>query len=108
MPTRPTRRDERLNQLSLPFAKNSPTSKAAAISMRPFAPNIREQVFDVVMTYRLGNGSTCDEVEVLSKLSHQTVSARIRELFKAGRIRDSGRTRKTRSNRSAIVWVTSQ
>jgi hypothetical protein len=38
-------------------------------------------------------------------MSHQSCSARIRELAQAGSIRDSGRVRKTRSNRNAAVWV---
>jgi hypothetical protein len=48
---------------------------------------------------------TCDEVEVICKLRHQTASARIRELFVQSRIKDSGQRRLTRSNRTAIVWV---
>jgi hypothetical protein len=49
-------------------------------------------------------GRTCDEVEMLLGMPHQTASARVHELAKRGDIVDSGRTRKTRSGRAAIVW----
>lgn len=51
------------------------------------------------------DGMTCDEVEVKLRMRHQTASARIRDLFLAGYIRDSGKRRRTRSKRFAIVWI---
>ena len=50
------------------------------------------------------NGRTCDEIERSLCLSHQTVSAQIRHLVKAGLLEDSGQTRPTSSGRQAIVW----
>jgi hypothetical protein len=50
-------------------------------------------------------GATCDEVEALEGMLHQTASARIRELFLRSAICDSGKQRNTRSGRPAIVWV---
>ncbi len=96
-----------MTEQTLPFAKGSVTSKEAAESMVPHAPSIRERVYMAVETQHYTSGITCDEVEVMSGISHQTVSARIRELAKAGRIKDSGRVRPTRSGRNAVVWVTS-
>ena len=49
-------------------------------------------------------GRTCDEVEQRLCLSHQTASAQIRHLVKAGLLEDSGQTRPTSSGRKAIVW----
>lgn len=49
---------------------------------------------------------TCDEIEMITGLSHQTASARVNDLKKAYRIHDSGERRKTRSNRNATVWTT--
>lgn len=49
-------------------------------------------------------GRTCDHVERVLRMSHQTASARIRDLSKAGKIVDSGRREKTRTGRSAICW----
>lgn len=94
---------------TLKYVSGSPTSKAAADSMIPHAPNIKERVFECVRKGDFINhfGATCDEIEMTLSLKHQTVSARIRELAEAGRIEDSGMVRKTRSNRNAVVWVAS-
>ncbi len=50
-------------------------------------------------------GAICEEVERKTGLPHQTASARINELMKAGLIADKGIRRRTLANRSAIVWV---
>lgn len=50
-------------------------------------------------------GLTCDEVEAALGFRHQTASARIRELVLAGGLTDSGRRRRTRSGRSARIYV---
>ena len=98
-----------LTQGTLPYNKGSKTSKEAAESMCPLAPSIRERVFSFIQmaTNAMSGGLTCDQVEIYSFGSHQTVSARIRELAKDGRIKDSGKTRKTRSGRKAVVWIAS-
>lgn len=49
-------------------------------------------------------GLTCDELETLLSMSHQTASARLRDLAMRGDILDSGKRRKTRTGRTAIVW----
>jgi len=69
------------------------------------ANRYREAIFDFIVGH---GGATCDEVEVALGLRHQTASSLINHLFKNGRIREAfgeGATRKTRSGRSAIVWV---
>lgn len=48
--------------------------------------------------------STSDELEEIFNMRHQTVSARLSELNKAGFIEPSGMERPTRSGRNAIVW----
>ena len=98
--------------MQLPISFDPPhngtaTSAAAAHSMRDQVSILREKI--VAYIERLGAcGSTCDEIEVALGLSHQCCSARITELHapRTGkpRIYDSGRTRKTRSGRAAIVW----
>jgi hypothetical protein len=50
-------------------------------------------------------GLTCDEVEQRLSMTHQTASARVHELAKLEAIVDSGRKRKTRSGRGAVVWI---
>jgi predicted transcriptional regulator len=64
---------------------------------------LRNRVLDFI-GLRGADGATCDEVEQAMRLTHQTASARINELMNAGKIREGGR-RKTRSGRSATVWV---
>jgi hypothetical protein len=48
--------------------------------------------------------ATCDELEMRCALSHQTTSARCTELRKNGHIGRTGKTRCTRSGRSAHVY----
>lgn len=85
--------------------RNSPeTSRQAAASLPSLGPLAR-RVFDEIAYV---DGLTCDQVEQTVGKSHQTISARVNELRDKGWIVDSGRRRKTRSNRSAIVWVPSQ
>lgn len=52
-------------------------------------------------------GLTCDEVEVITGLSHQTCSARFRDLAKGTNplIIPSGEKRPTRTGRRAMVWI---
>lgn len=89
--------------LDLPFS-NPTTSKRAARSARPTAKQVQDRVERFI---REGGsvGSTCDEIETHLRLLHQSASARVRKLAQMGRIEDSGRTRKTRAGRDAIVWL---
>ena len=50
-------------------------------------------------------GLTCDEIEVMLNARHQSVSSRIRAAVKKELVRNSGKKRKTRSGRNAIVWT---
>lgn len=93
-----------MTQTTLPFAKNSRTSRAAAKSMWPYAPTDAGRVLHWI---KANGGCTCDEIEYDMRLKHQTASARINGLRNKGFIKDSGRTRPTRSGRKAVVWVTS-
>lgn len=64
--------------------------------------NMRKQVIDAFRA--LGGSATCDEIEVATGLSHQTASARVRDLVKDGYLVDTGARRATRSGRSARVY----
>jgi hypothetical protein len=85
-----------------PAQRHSPTSVAAAESIKPDANRLRMVVLSAIRD--APDGLTCDECEVLTGLRHQTCSARFRELALGGRIVDTGQTRKTRSGRAAAVW----
>jgi transposase len=89
-------------QLPLLFARGSDTSAAAALSVD--GPKLRELV---LFTIRASGhrGMTCDEIEQILDMRHQTISARVNELRNGGWIVDSGIRRPTRSNRNAVVWV---
>ena len=90
-----------------PFVAGSETSEQAAESMTACSATIRERVFRYI--YESGtNGSTCDEAEAALMCTHQTVSARIWEMSNRHWILDSGRRRKTRNKRDAVVWVAAE
>lgn len=80
------------------------TSKEAARLIEPKASALRFRIMAEIQV-RGSFGATCDELEQAFGMSHQTVSARCRELNMTGKTRDSGQRRPTRSGRKAIVWV---
>lgn len=88
---------------------NAPhTSHAAAESMRSHIGAIKARVLEHIRS--CGEcGCTSDEAELALGLSHQTCSARFRDLSSGpdARIQVSGKhpTRPTRSGRKALVWV---
>ena len=90
-------------QPTLPYS-NGDTSVDAATSMLGSASSLRRLVFDTIK--HLG-GLTDDEIEVETGLSHQTASARRRELVLSKNIVFSGERRRTRSGRFAKVHVVS-
>lgn len=59
----------------------------------------------VLATVKVHHGVTCEEVEIYLEMPHQTISARITELMIEGKIRDTGVRRKTRTGRTARVYV---
>jgi len=76
----------------------------AADEITSVSGRLRAMVFGVVLASG-ETGVTCDEVEVIADLRHQTASARLKELKDKGLVEDSGRRRKTRSGRGAAVHV---
>jgi len=88
----------------VPFVRRSDTSKAAGDSVARSSRSVRVRVIAAITAAGL-RGATCDQLELQLGLSHQTCSARIRELTKSGVIVDGGCRRPTRSGRGAVVWV---
>lgn len=82
------------------------TSKEAAMSMAGKAEAQREAVYEHVSTAQLG--ATCDEVETVLGLPHQSASARLWELCGnnqlPARIVKTEEKRKTRTGRNARVY----
>lgn len=89
-------------QGDVPFDAGSPTSADAAASIEP-ADLSRLEALVLAEIERAPR--TCDEIEQVTRLKHQTVSARVRGLVLRDRIVDSGERRETRSGRRAIVWA---
>lgn len=89
-----------------PHVAGDDTSTAAAEAIRPSVGTMRARVLEVLTAMAtFGDGHTDDELETITGFSHQSVSARRRELVLDGLVVDSGERRKTRSGRSAKVWV---
>ena len=65
-----------------PHARYSTTSEAAAEAIKPNVGKLQRQVLDVVA--QAPQGLTREEIERETGLSHQTGSARVRELFLLG------------------------
>lgn len=80
------------------------TSVDAAKSIEPNADTLRGMVYaDVKRSGKVG--LTCYEIVNRRKMLHQTISPRITELSARGWLRDSGKRRRTKTGREAIVWV---
>lgn len=98
-----TPRQEMLFFDDIPVPSNGVrTSDAAAEMLDGDSSRLRRLVFRVIERNR---GMTCQEVEELTEIDHETISARIWELHTRGWLCDSGKTRMTRARRRAIVWV---
>lgn len=86
-----------------PHVPGSATSEAAAKAKAPTANSDEGRVMALIRT--TVDGATDDECEQALGMLHQNASARRRGLVLKGLVVDSGRTRKTRSGRSATVWI---
>jgi hypothetical protein len=87
------------------FVAGSDTSLGASLSLDDESlSRLRRRIYFMIARREL-YGATCDEVEEILELRHQTASARIRELVLGGFIFDSGQRRLTRSERYARVYI---
>ena len=89
-----------------PPSNGVPTSNAAAASVKPDTNRQRAMMLWVFKKYAL-SGRTDDELNILlvPTLSPDAIRPRRGELVDAGKVRDSGTTRKTRRGKQAIVWI---
>lgn len=87
-----------------PAQRHSATSVAAASAAKEFAPLLRNKL--LALLQRVGAyGLTDEEMQRELAMDANTQRPRRRELEQAGMVRDSGKTRETRSGRRATVWV---
>ena len=82
------------------------TSIAALESLDPEAKARREH--QILAHIKTNGGTTCWEVETELRLLHQSASATITRLRKAGYLVDTGKRRPTNTGRMATVWGAAQ
>lgn len=85
-----------------PAQRHSPTSIAAAQSL-PHAGTQRRAVLDLLRAN--ADGLTDEEIQTALALNANAERPRRISLVQDGLVRDSGRTRLTRSGRAAVVWT---
>lgn len=92
----------------LPSAvQSSRTSLAAADAIRGETGRLRRKVLEALAA--LGTrGATDEELQEAIPMAPSTERPRRIELCRAGLVRDSGATRRTRSGRRATVWVAAE
>ncbi len=87
-----------------PYVSGNETSRQAVVAVRSKANVLRERVYAFIQ--RQGEyGATDAEIEAATGMAGNTVRPRRGELEVQGRIRNTGRTRATKSGRAAVVWA---
>lgn len=87
---------------TLPYQPHSETSRGAAEAARPTASTDRDKIFSL-LSGKL-DGLTDEEIQRTLSLNPSTQRPRRIELVRAGKVKDSGRWRKTSSGRLATIW----
>ena len=87
-----------------PAQRDSHTSMAAAEAIEPKTATLRRAYLNWLRSQ--GEvGGTDEEAQDALAMGGSTQRPRRVECVQGGLVRDSGRTRKTRSGREAVVWV---
>jgi len=79
-------------------------SMAAAVGIEPNAMTLLRDVLLALRSWRQ-EGATDQEIQDALSMDPSTERPRRVDLVKRGLVKDSGRTRLTRSGRKATVWV---
>lgn len=87
-----------------PAQQHSPTSVAAAEAIAPVAATLRRMVLEAIASAG-ADGLTDEEGAERVGIDGNTYRPRRRELEQQHRIRNTGKTRPTKSGRKAVVWV---
>ena len=87
-----------------PSQAHSSTSVAAAEAIAPVAATLRRMVLEAIAAAG-ADGLTDEEGAERVGINGNTYRPRRRELEQADRIRNTGKTRQTKSGRKAVVWV---
>jgi predicted transcriptional regulator len=92
-----------MSDLWIDALQHGDTKMQAHASMAAHIPRLQKLCLYALRTYRT-DGLSCQELEGVTGLEHSTASARLGELRDSGLIYDTGRRRRTKAGRSAIVW----
>ena len=93
---------------SLPYARGSATSLAAAESMLDHEETGRQRVYDYICAKGIegpDRGATDNEIGIAIGMIDNTVVPRRVDLMESSLIMPSGLKRKTSSGRDAVVWI---
>ena len=90
-------------EIAAPFQNHSATSKEAA---RSIAGKIGPMEREILMLFASAPGMGFTDDELIDRLGTQSARPRRIYLTRMGVLMDSSLTRKTRSGRRAVVWVT--
>lgn len=86
------------------FVPGSDTSEGAAVDFVRVKATTDKLVLHTIGRFGT-RGCTCDRVEAVLGMRHQTISASIRRLVLANCVVDSGGREQTRSKRTARLYV---
>ena len=97
-----------------PHVRDSETSRDAAEAIKSCVPSLQRKILDCIRA--MPGGLTCDDVEGILNIKHQTCSARFRDLAACQPpliqkvLLDDGKyaRRKTRSGCGAYVYVATE
>jgi len=89
--------------MTAPFVHGSDTSEEAAEAIAPRLSELQERVL-ATLRHHTG-GLTDEEMQFWYDISPSTQRPRRIELVARGLVKDSGLRRRTRSGRSAVIWV---
>lgn len=90
-------------KVTLPLAPTATQLEAANLAL-PRSGTARAKLYDLIVEAG-ERGVTDEEAQWQLGMSANTQRPRRNELMRAGLIKDSGRTRQTRSGARATVWV---
>ena len=91
-------------ELAAPFQNHSPTSKEAARAIAGQLGRMEIEVLNLIATAQAAGGNGLTDAELIAAFGSQSARPRRIFLVAAGKLRDSGGTRKTASGRAAVVW----
>ena len=91
-------------QRAAPYVAGSRTSAAAARSIAGRSKSMQDRVLEF-FKLRGQFGGTDQEIANFLRLPENSIRPRRIELVQIGLVCDSGKTRLTKSRRSAVVWI---